>query len=779
MVLHSTVTLLLFLSLFLAPRSPSPSISSPLPNADDLPTSDDKLSEIYAPFDSIRTDLEDYAWPTEASTVLTSGFAEFRNTHFHAGIDISTWNRTGYKVFAARDGYIARIRISPYGYGKMLYVRHADGYYTTYAHLQRFNDSIDEYARVWQYKNGRYTLDLELPPNEIPVRKGDVIAYSGDTGIGSPHLHFEIRDERLNPVNPFLVPLFAELVEDTTPPEFQEIVFTPLHYSAIVQGDHRPWIARVKRQARQTTVGLARQTAVGQARNQYQLEDVAHLTGPIGIGVKAFDRANHSYHRNSIRTFELYVDSLLLYTARLDRFPADESKQIALYYDWGLLQRGKGRFQKLYIEPGNRLPVYDRLPEGSGILQPSLFAEGMHTLRIIATDGRGHSSELRGTIVLNHPPAFDLTTVDKTLYLKPASTSTIEAIRLSWQHGKSWVTQRLPLTALTSTEHGYLLPTKSATPAILRIEAENRFGTTSAPHFVVPGTARRNRVSLTIKEEFYRDYVYLTITAPSAFLQKPRVMVGSQQQPLSALAKDPRTYIATVPLQAVNNNVLLISIEGETAGGIAEERLEIPIYPITPERGGTISVNDELTVYFPPDAVYQPVFIRVARTNNGYTLLPSDIVLNKGATAEYYLTDASRERLGVFIAEGSGWRLAAHDPTGISRTLTGRFTRQLGGVALFHDYSAPSISRFTSSYRRGRLSFSFRLSDTGSGIDYDRTRLTINGELLIAEYDPYRHHVKFDERRDLPAGTYHLVIEAFDRMGNRSLSKHRVSVPSR
>lgn len=758
MVLHSTVILLLFLSLFLAPRLPST-----LPHADDPPSSGDKLSEIYAPFDSIRTDLGDYSWPTEASTVLTSGFAEFRNTHFHAGIDISTWNRTGYKVFAARDGYIARIRVSPYGYGKMLYVRHADGYYTTYAHLQRFNDYIDEYARVWQYKNGRYALDLELPPNEIPVRKGDVIAYSGDTGIGSPHLHFEIRDERLNPVNPFLVPIFAELVEDTTPPEFQEIVFTPLHYSAIVQGDHRPWIARVKQQA----------------RNQYRVDGVAHLTGPIGIGVKAFDRANHSYHRNSIRTFELYLDSLLLYTARLDRFPADESKQIALYYDWSLLQRGKGRFQKLYIEPGNRLPVYDRLPEGSGILQPSLFAEGMHTLRIVATDGRGHSSELHGTIVLNHPPAFDLTTVDKTLYMKPASTSTIEAIRLSRQQGKTWVTQRLPLTALTSTEHGYLLPMKSASPAILRIEAENRFGTTSAPYFVVSGTAKRNRVSLNIQEEFYRDYVYLTITAPSAFLQKPRVLVGSEPLALSALAKDPRTYVATVPLHVVNNNLLHITIEAETAGGIAEERLEIPIYPITPERGGTISVNDELTVHFPPDAVYQPVFIRVARTNNGYTLLPSDIVLNKGAAAEYYLPEASREKLGVFIAEGSGWRLAAHDPTGISRTLTGRFTRQLGSVALFHDYSAPSISRFTSSYRRGRLSFSFRLSDTGSGIDYDRTRMTLNGELLIAEYDPYRHRVKFDERRDLPAGTHRLVIEAFDRMGNRTISKHTVSVPSR
>jgi hypothetical protein len=760
MACHVTVRLVLFLSLVLSPRALSPSaLSEPAPS-DDPSRLGDKLAEIYAPFDSIRTDLEDYAWPTEASVILTSGFAEFRNTHFHAGIDISTWNRTGYKVFASRDGYIARIRISPYGYGKMLYVRHADGYYTTYAHLQRFNDTIEAYARARQYENGRYAIDIELQPEEIPVRKGEVIAYSGDTGIGSPHLHFEIRDERLNPLNPFLVPLFVRLVEDTTPPEFQEVVFTPLHYSAIVQGDHRPWIARVQRRS----------------PTEYRMEGVVHLTGPIGIGVKAFDRANHSYHRNSIRSFELYLDSLLLYTARLDRFPADEAKQIALYFDWNLLQRGYGRFQKLYIEPGNRLPLYDRLPEGSGILQPSLFAEGPHALRIVATDGRGQSSELRGTVVLNHPPAFHLTTIDRTLYLQPSSASTIEALLLAEPRGKTWVTQRLPLAALTLTEQGYRLPTQS-TP--LRIQAENRFGTTSAPYFVMPGTVGKGRVSLDIKQEFFRDYLLLTITAPTAFLQTPRVAVGFERRAFSALAKDPRTYVAAVPLHAAESTVLRITIEGETASGRAEERLEIPLTLITPERGGTIRVNDELTVHFPPEAVYQPAFIRIEKTDDGYRILPTDIVLNTGATVDYRLPDTEREKFGLFLSEGSGWRLAAHDPTGISRTLTGRFTRQLGSVALFRDNSPPSITRFTSNARRGRLSFAFTLRDQGSGVDYDRTRITLNGELLIAEYDPYHHRVKFDEQRELPAGTHRLVIEAYDRMGNRSVSKHVVSIPPR
>ena len=98
-------------------------------------------------FDSVKTDLRDYIWPTDASTKVTSAFAEYRTTHFHGGIDIGTNGRTGYRVFSVRDGEVYRIRITPNGYGKMLYVRHEDGYFSTYAHLLTFSDTIDAVSR--------------------------------------------------------------------------------------------------------------------------------------------------------------------------------------------------------------------------------------------------------------------------------------------------------------------------------------------------------------------------------------------------------------------------------------------------------------------------------------------------------------------------------------------------------------------------------------------------------------------------------------------------------
>ena len=123
------------------------------------------LSKPVTPYDTIRTDLADYAWPTDAGHIVTSCFGEYRRTHFHGGIDISTGDRTGYRVFASRGGYVRRIRIEADGYGKMLYVRHADGYTTTYAHLDRFAGAIEERARQEQNRLEQYQITVDCDPS--------------------------------------------------------------------------------------------------------------------------------------------------------------------------------------------------------------------------------------------------------------------------------------------------------------------------------------------------------------------------------------------------------------------------------------------------------------------------------------------------------------------------------------------------------------------------------------------------------------------------------------
>ncbi|MBI3578065.1 MAG: M23 family metallopeptidase [Ignavibacteriales bacterium] len=380
---HVTITMLLTLccSVILFSASVSPSSNRPSDR-----TSFARINEIYAPFDSLYTDITDYIWPTNASTVITSSFGDFRRTHFHEGIDISTNNQKGYPVYASRDGYVFRIRFSPRGYGKMLYLRHPDGFVTTYAHLQKFNNEINSYVKQFQKQRRSWPYDVEIDTTQFVFKKGDVIAYTGDTGIGSAHLHFEVRDSSMNPVNPFLLPVFTSLLKDNSPPVFQSLAFSPLGHSSIIQGKRRPWVANIKRIH----------------ADEYRLDGVMHLTGSIGISVKATDGTEGTYYKTGIHRYEFYVDDQLIFTSVKNRIPESESKQIAMYYDWGLLRTKRARFEKLYVVPGSRLPFYNRLPEGAGAIETSSYDEGEHNIKIIAFDLAGNQSILTLKALFNH-----------------------------------------------------------------------------------------------------------------------------------------------------------------------------------------------------------------------------------------------------------------------------------------------------------------------------------------------------------------------------------------
>jgi hypothetical protein len=347
-----------------------------------------RMEEIYAPFDTLRTDLPDYIWPTNASIIITSSFAEYRQTHLHEGIDISTNNQTGYPVYASRDGYVCRIFMSRRGYGKMLYVRHADGYVTMYAHLQRFSDPIDRYVKDLQKQTRRYSIEVDIDSSMFRVSKGDLIARTGNTGIGSAHLHFEVRDASFNPINPFLLPQISSSINDTVPPVFHMVAFTPLSGAAKIQGKHRTWVSDAKKE------GLGK----------YILPRPIRLSGSVGISVRATDQADVLRYRTGAYRFEMSVDGQLLFSSAKKFLLESEAHQVLAYYDRNLLRTKKGRFEKLYIESGNRLSFYDRLPEGAGSVDASELQPGDHKLKIVTWDLSGNESTLTAVLVVSRPP---------------------------------------------------------------------------------------------------------------------------------------------------------------------------------------------------------------------------------------------------------------------------------------------------------------------------------------------------------------------------------------
>src|SRR5690606_12424924 len=77
-------------------------------------------------------------------------FGELHYNHFHAGLDISTNRKTGQPIYAPADGTVNRIKVSPFGYGKALYIKHNDGYTTVYGHLENYAGAIEKYVKTNQ-----------------------------------------------------------------------------------------------------------------------------------------------------------------------------------------------------------------------------------------------------------------------------------------------------------------------------------------------------------------------------------------------------------------------------------------------------------------------------------------------------------------------------------------------------------------------------------------------------------------------------------------------------
>lgn len=735
---------------------------SPLSSVERPARLPDVIDDIYLDFDSLRTDLSDYRWPTDAGKTLTSGFAAFRRTHFHAGIDISTGGRTGHRVFASRSGRVARIMVSPVGYGRMLQVRHDDGFTTVYAHLDRFADTLEQYVRTLQYANGQYSLDVRPEPTAFPVTQGELIAYTGETGAGPPHLHFEIRDTRMNPANPLLCPAFSESIRDTRAPEFEQISFAPYDRSGRVNGAARPLTLSVR------SAGKGRFTVPRSVR----------LSGAIGISSKAFDRVNATWNKGGIYHYEVYLDSLLMYESRLDRFSAKLSEQIALHYDWPMVESGEGRFQKLYIEPGNRQPLYSRLPEGGGILETNLYAPGEHRLQIVARDAHGNEARLNATVFFDIPPAFELARSGDSLIILPPAPDHLSRVTVASRTPgqKRWTTRSFAAEALLTATGGLRLPIDPDDGRFWRIQATNELGTPSHPVYICPPAGPSSNTSLTIRKDFFRDYVLVTLSSHLPFTERPslRVQSGGSAVPAELTADDERTYSGVVALDRLRSTAVRLEAVGVVNGTPVDAFDEFSVYPITPEAGGIIVSDDGgFRAEFPPGGVYQTMYCRLEKTASGYALFPQDVLVNAGVAVQVP-APADSDRVGLFAVDSRERTLIG---TRISDgRISGRVTKFLQEFVVERDTLPPILSALSVRTSRGRLQIRFSVRDRLSGTDPDGFRITVDDRLLIAAYDPEKKRVVFDEPHDLPAGKHELRIEARDRLGNIASLTHSFTV---
>ncbi|MFH1861298.1 MAG: M23 family metallopeptidase [bacterium] len=328
----------------------------------------------------------DYLWPTSASRSLSSTFAETRTGHFHFGIDIRTNGGVGYPCYAVEDGSVVRLKVSPYGYGRALYLELEDGYTAVYAHLQRFAPQIEEIVHREQYRTRNYRCEMFFKPGEIHFKKGDVVAYSGASGVGGPHLHFEMRDAN-GWCNPFLLGFTAQDQQSPTP---GDLAIFPLTVESEINQGFETCIYNLKEPAQSKS-------------SSYALPTRPELYGPIGFGVSGFDKTDNASNSVGFYGFDLYLDDSLLFQARYDAFGYDEAKFIELERDFRQWRQHRRIFHRLWKDAQHAAEFY---PYGDGRVDTRNFTPGRHNIRILVLDFQGNSAVIKGAVEFKEFPLY-------------------------------------------------------------------------------------------------------------------------------------------------------------------------------------------------------------------------------------------------------------------------------------------------------------------------------------------------------------------------------------
>lgn len=321
--------------------------------------------------------------PLDIPLILAGTFGELRSNHFHSGIDIKTQQREGLPIHAIAEGTVTRIKIAHWGYGKVLYIAHPNGYTSVYGHLQKFSPEIQQYIKKVQYQKKSYEVEVFPDYGELKVEKGTVIAYGGNSGSSSgPHLHFEVRSSMSEkPTNPLL---YGYEVRDATDPTLLKLYGYPLSDAAVVNQSQEKIEINFKKQSDGTF-----------------LADKLTATGTIGLGFVGFDRQDMAANKNGVYSVQQIINGKVYTDYDFESFSFAETRYLNTLIDYDHYGKYRERIQQCFRVPSNRLSIYNTLHNDGKIA----VREGLdYNVEILIKDFKGNLTKLLIPIVGKKEP---------------------------------------------------------------------------------------------------------------------------------------------------------------------------------------------------------------------------------------------------------------------------------------------------------------------------------------------------------------------------------------
>ena len=697
------------------------------------------------------------------------------------GLDIKTNGKIGQEILAVEDGHISRVRSDFNGYGKALYQRTVSGHEVVYGHLASFTPVMEKVWRLQQAKRRSYNVDAQFSPREFQVKKGDLIGFSGNTGHSfAPHLHFEYRSSKSEPLNPLTM---AFNLDDNVMPIPIKLAVIPISQGSLINASPLSQIIPLFRDKGGT----------------YHFADTISVFGKFGLAVQAVDKREGTNNTYQFHRAELIIDGQPVFELNYTKIPFSQGKFAKTVIQYDLKRKNLGEFQKLYRLAEHR-KISIHASDNSGILG---LAPGFHSVGINIFDAHGNKTVVRGMVAGTFPMTLEAKEIfrDKkvvTLALAPrrGGLPIRDAVVYNFTP-YGFPDQKVDILHAEQVKKDLhiTIPLSAIQDRILQIIGINQLGgmvnpyhwTTLNPEISVVDVHPNLRVSNTERGLFFQVDLDHYVPARATI----RLANDNTFMSYSLAQIQPNTFLTERLSHQVVNNMKYVDVELTHEGLSRETRFHYLLQAVGPGQEYHVISNDRnCSIETKPGTFYQTNVIWIdkvkefAPVTDGfhlspvYQIQPFDLALkSKFRVGIRYDRDlVEHSNLGIYYYDGKEeeWVYTPTENNRRKQILTAEL-EQMDAVTVIQDLDSPQIKNtFPGNSGRYHIQdvnrIEIEVDDSISGIESEEASfdLLLNDNPVYPAYQPLKKTVSYNFDHPLKEGQHKIDFKVRDRMGNES-----------